>query len=185
MTPLLLSGPAVEPLSLAEAKSWLKLDSADEDQLVQSLITAARLAVEARTNRLLITQQWRLMMDAWPAEPSLSMPLAPVRSIVRLTTLDANGVGADVPPTLYGLDGNLDHARLVLGSPLPSPGQPVSGIWLDVTGGYGDASAIPEPLRLAMRQLIALWFGDRGDGGGRVPGFVLALLAPYRVRRLA
>ncbi len=64
MTPLLLSGPAVEPLSLVEAKSWLKLDSSDEDQLVQSLIASARLAVEAATNRLLITQQWRLMMDA-------------------------------------------------------------------------------------------------------------------------
>ena len=57
MIPLLMTAPAVEPLSLAEAKSWLRVDGADEDQLIQSLITSARLGVEATTNRLLITQQ--------------------------------------------------------------------------------------------------------------------------------
>ena len=54
--------------------------------------------------------------------------------------------------------------------------------------GYGDATAVPEAFRLAMRQLIALWFANRGDGGadtGRMPASVLALLAPYRIRRLA
>ena len=188
MMPLLISGPAVEPLSLAEAKSWLKLDISDEDQVVQSLIVAARLAVEAATNRLLITQQWRVMIDAWPMERILPLPLAPVRSVVRVRILDANCVGVDAPSNLYSLDGNLDRARLVLGSPLPNPGQPVSGVWIDLTVGYGDASAVPEAFRLAMRQLIARWFGDRGDGeavSAPMPGSVLALLAPYRLRRLA
>ena len=64
MTVILVSGPAVEPLSLAEAKSWIKVDASDEDALIQSLIVSARLAVEAATNRLLITQQWRLVIDA-------------------------------------------------------------------------------------------------------------------------
>ena len=188
MIPILVTGPAVEPLSLAEAKSWLRVDIGDEDPLIQSLIVSARLAVEAATNRLLITQQWRLLLDAWPSEFVLPLPLAPVRQIVRIRTIDAAGLSADLLASQYWLDGNLDRARLVLGAPLANPGQAVSGITIDVTVGYGDASAVPEPLRLAMRELVALWFANRGDGAfdsGRWPRSVLSRLAPYRVRRLA
>jgi uncharacterized phiE125 gp8 family phage protein len=64
MTPLLTFAPQTEPLSLEEAKSWLRVDTGDEDQLIQSLIVSARLAVEAATNRLLINQHWRLLLDA-------------------------------------------------------------------------------------------------------------------------
>ena len=188
MIALLLTAPVVEPLSLAEAKSWLRVDGADEDALIQSLITSARLGVEAATKRLLITQQWRLLMDAWPSDLLLPLPLAPVRQVVRVRITDAVGVSMDAPATQYRLDGNLDRARLLLSAPLPNPGQTISGISIDVTVGYGDATAVPEAFRLAMRHLIALWFGDRGDGGaqsGRMPACVQALLAPYRIRRLA
>lgn len=34
MSPILISPPAVEPLSLSEAKAWLRLDSAHEDEIV-------------------------------------------------------------------------------------------------------------------------------------------------------
>ena len=188
MIPLLMTAPAVEPLSLAEAKSWLRVDGADEDQLIQSLITSARLGVEATTNRLLITQQWRLLLDSWPSDLALPLPLAPVRQVVRVRIADAAGLFVEAPATQYRLDANLDRARLVLSAPLPNPGQTISGISIDLTVGYGDATAVPEALRLAMRHLIALWFANRGDGAGdhgRVPASVLALLAPYRIRRLA
>ena len=188
MTPVLITGPSVEPLSLAEAKSWLRVDTADEDQLIQSLITSARLAVEAATNRLLISQQWRLLLDAWPSGLVVPLPLAPVRQIVRIRMIDAAGLGADAPASQYRLDGNLDRARLVLSAPLPNPGLGVSGISIDLTVGYGDALAVPESFRLAMCELIALWFAHRGDSAvdsGRLPHSALILLAPYRIRRLA
>lgn len=188
MIPVLITGPSVEPLSLAEAKSWLRIDTADEDQLIQSLITSARLAVEAATNRLLISQQWRLLLDSWPPGLVVPLPLSPVRQIVRIRMIDAAGLGADAPASQYRLDGNLDRARLVLSAPPPDPGQTLSGIMIDVTVGYGDASAVPEPFRLAMRELVALWFANRGDNAvdsGRLPASAVALLAPYRIRRLA
>lgn len=188
MIPLLISAPASEPLSLQEARSWLRVDTADEDQLIQSLIVSARLAVEAATNRLLITQQWRLLLDGWPGDLTLNLPLAPVRQVVRITVADAAGGVVTVQATQYRLDGSLDFARLVLSPPLPNPGVSVSGVSIDLTVGYGDAAAVPEPLRLAMRHLIALWFANRGDGDGahgRLPLSVQSLLAPYRIRRLA
>ena len=66
MSPVLLASPSAEPVSLADAKAWLRIDTADEDSLVASLVPAARARVEAATRRLLVTQTWRLAFDAWP-----------------------------------------------------------------------------------------------------------------------
>jgi len=188
MTLLLITAPATEPLSLQEAKSWLRVDATDEVTLIQSLIVSARMAVEAATGRLLITQQWRLLLDCWPEELTLRLPLAPVRQVLRITIADAAGDSVTTQASQYRLDGSLDRARLVLIGPLPTPGVNVSGISIDVTVGYGEAAAVPEPLRLAMRHLIALWFANRRDGDvgkGVLPAGVQALLAPHRIRRLA
>ena len=81
MTTILLSGPLDEPLTLAEAKSHLRVDHGDEDTLIQSLITSARLHVETLTGRVLMTQSWRLVLDDWPRRNILSIPLGPVQAV--------------------------------------------------------------------------------------------------------
>jgi uncharacterized phiE125 gp8 family phage protein len=189
MTLVLVSGPSSEPVTLVEAKNWVKVTDGADDSLLQSLIVSARLAVEAATNRILITQQWRVTLDAWPSNGVLALPLTPVRSISRVRVLDGAGVARDQSLSLFTLDASLDRARIMLGSPLASPGVASGGISIDLVAGYGDAaSAVPEPLRLPVRQIIAVWFANRGDGdagAGGLPASVTALLAPYRIRRLA
>ncbi len=74
MTPILLSGPAIEPVSLAEAKAWLRVDHSSDDDLVSALLTAARLTLEAWARLMFITQSWRLVYDAWPAGAVLPVP---------------------------------------------------------------------------------------------------------------
>ena len=63
-----------------------------------------------------------------------------------------------------------------------------AGIALDVTVGYGDTALdVPEPLRQAMRLLIAHWYENRGlvvTGAmslAALPATVAALIAPYRM----
>ena len=65
-----------------------------------------------------------------------------------------------------------------------------AGIELDVTAGYGDAAIdVPEPLRQAIRLLVAHWYENRGliasgTTTSVLPSTVAALLAPYRVLSL-
>ena len=56
--------PASEPITLAEAKSHLRVTSNAEDALINSLIVAARDLCEHETGgRVLMTQTWELSLD--------------------------------------------------------------------------------------------------------------------------
>lgn len=184
----LLSGPAIEPLTLADVKSWVKVTDGADDLLLQTLIASARLAIEAATGRLLISQQWRLTLDAWPISAAVDLRLMPVRAISRLRVMDVSAAFIDVAPASYTLDAGDDRARLIFLTPPPAPASAFGGIQIDLVAGYGDAaSAVPEPLRLAMRQLVAFWHANRGDAEPlpeRLPAQVAALVAPFRARRL-
>ena len=198
MTPVLLVPPIGEPVSLTDAKAWLRIDTNDEDALVTSLITAARGTLEAATRRLFITQTWRLSFDASPAYgiaspfnfvgsltgPTLAIALAPVTSIVALRVYDAGDVPQIIDPATYRLGGAPDSAKIVSTSSPPPPGRAVAGIELDVVAGYGAATDVPQPLRQAMLMLVARWFENRGDGGDRdasvLPPAVTAMIAPFR-----
>jgi uncharacterized phiE125 gp8 family phage protein len=66
MNPILVEGPAVEPVSLADMKAHLRVDDDAEDALIEGLVKAARLMVEAASRRLLVSQTWRVLLDRWP-----------------------------------------------------------------------------------------------------------------------
>lgn len=68
MPAILLTPPAAEPLSLAQAKAFLRVEHDDDDELIAALIAGSRLHIEAQTRRALMTQSWRLVRDAWPQD---------------------------------------------------------------------------------------------------------------------
>ena len=47
MNMILLTGPSLEPVTLAEMKLWLKIDGSEDDNVINALIVSARLSVEA------------------------------------------------------------------------------------------------------------------------------------------
>ena len=57
--------PAVEPVTLTEAKAHLRIDGSAEDTLVSSLVTAARQWVEEYTDLTLVHTQWTLRTDSF------------------------------------------------------------------------------------------------------------------------
>lgn len=63
-----LTGPAAEPVTLAEVKAFLEVDAGDtaQDSTISMLALAARQWAEAFTRRRFITQQIGLYMDFFP-----------------------------------------------------------------------------------------------------------------------
>src|SRR5882724_3057083 len=90
MTSTLIAGPGAEPVTLAEAKAWCRVDATDEDALLTALIVAARLQVESLTGGALITQSWRLTVPC-PRGRVVPLPLVPVQA-VSSATADGNAI---------------------------------------------------------------------------------------------
>jgi uncharacterized phiE125 gp8 family phage protein len=191
MPSILLTGPASEPLTLAEAKAFLRVAHDDDDALIGALIASARLHVETQTRRALITQTWRVVRDRWPADGHLWISPAPLRDVVAARVYDAAGAAITIDPQAFIADGAAAPA-LVSFAPfaLPVPGRDRSGIELDVEVGYGDAASdVPEALRHAIRLLLTHWYENRGvvalaQSVAELPAAVGALIAPFRVLSL-
>ena len=192
--------PASEPVSLEEAKSWLRLDSGDEDAIVTALVASARAAVEAATSKLLVMQTWRLVLDEWPrvatgfcsvAPPGsamLTIPLGPVASITAIRIYDASGTPQVVSPATYALRGAPDDRWIDFIAAPPSPSRTRAGIEIDIVAGFGAPADVPQPLRQAILMLVARLYENRGDGMEPAPehlrGAVHSLIAPFRRPRL-
>ena len=189
MALILTSGPAAEPVTLAEAKAHLRVDGSAEDAIIASLITTARLHVEAALGLALITEGWSLVLDAWP-EDAVSLPIRPVQAVSAVKVTATGGGVAVLPVERYLLDGAGMPSRLIpVGGPFPDPGVPALGIEIAFTAGFGDAATdVPAPIRQALLLLIAHWFEHRepalDTAVTRIPSAVSELLLPYRAVRL-
>lgn len=192
MATVLLSGPAVEPISLAEAKAHLRVDTSGEDSLIQSLIMASRLHIEAALDLALITQSWRHQRDVWPPSRVLILPLRPIQGVTAVTLHDDDATSRSLDIENFVVDGFANPARLVWRGPgaVPAAGMIANGIEIDFVAGHGDATAdVPQPIRQALLLLIAHWYENRepveiGASATTIPAGVSELLMPYRRRQL-
>jgi uncharacterized phiE125 gp8 family phage protein len=187
MPAVLIEPPSSEPLSLLEAKNYLRVEHSADDTLIGAMIAAARMQVESRTRRALMTQTWRLVLDRWPSSGTIASPASPLREViaarVRDQAGDAQALDTDIfiantasSPGLIAFDaGRVIH-----------PVQDVASIEVDIEAGYGAASDVPAPLVQAIRLLLARAYEYRGepDKSHATPEGITELLAPYRVMSL-
>ena len=183
-----ISGPALEPLTLGEAKAFLRIDTDAEDALMSALIAAARRVVEAATGRALLAQSWRIVRDAWPPSGVFALPVAPVRALLAARVRAADGTAQELDLTLLRLVTARTPALVHLDpAQMPQPGARWAGIEIEVSAGYGELAAdVPEDLIQAVRLVLAHFHEHRDAQGDtvRLPATVAALLAPYKLVRL-
>jgi uncharacterized phiE125 gp8 family phage protein len=192
MTAYLLAGPATEPVTLAEAKAYLRVDGSDEDSFISTLITAARLHAESVTGRATISQSWRVVFDAWPADRKVRLPVAPLQSLTEIRAYDADGAATAL--ALAEFQPETGTAPAMLFVPNPVSDMPVirrhDALEIDYVAGYGDAPEdVPQDLRHAVLTLVGYWFENRdavivAGSGAVVPAGFELLVAPYRAVRL-
>ncbi|HET6390789.1 head-tail connector protein [Hyphomicrobium sp.] len=183
--------PAVEPVSVADAKAHMRIDGDDEDVLIASLLLTSRLHIEVALSLALVTQKWKLTLDRWPRGRDVELPLSPLRSIDEIRVKDAAGVASVVPAESYLVDIASRPPRLVWNNQVPpSPQVRANGIEIEITAGFGaSAESVPAPLKHAILMLTAHWYehrdpGEVGSSDARIPEAVSALINPFRTIRL-
>jgi uncharacterized phiE125 gp8 family phage protein len=183
----IISPPALEPVTLADAKAHLKVDTTDDDALIARLITSARARAEWHTGRALITQSWILWRDTWPCNGIVEIPLPPLQSVAAVTVYALDDSATVLDAATYQVDAASQPARLTLKATISPPInlRAINSVALQFTAGYGDnATDVPPGLCAALLELIAFLYEHRGEAPAELPSDVLALLAPYRLFHL-
>lgn len=183
MPAILLTPPAAEPLSLADAKAFLRVEHDADDALIGSLIAAARGEVEIATRRVLMTQTWRIVLHRWPAPRRIVSPVNPLQAVAAARVFDAAGEAQPVDAGDFLLDtASLPGVIELPRAGLPQPGRALAGIEIDVSAGHGGAADVPAPLVQAIRLLVARAYEHRdGMAADALSGEVGKLLAPFRL----
>src|SRR5690606_1371817 len=196
--PVLITPPAIQPVTLAEAKLHLRVDHNDEDTLIESLIRAATEHLDGWTGilgRYLVEQVWRQDHDRFARE--MIIPLGPVIAVQSITWRDPAGQLNTVPSGCYDLrtdeagnviirfdvdyvfSTNLHESRAVAitfkAGHITNHGSPAT-------------STVPDPLKVAILLLVGHWYQNReavnAAGMASLPFAVEALIAPYRRMQL-
>ena len=181
--------PAAEPVTLADVKAHLRLDTDADDTLLSGLIAAARQDVERATGLALIEQSWRIALDCWPRHGLATIPLHPVREITAVTAYGTEGEASLIDPAAYQADLVSRPARLLFEA-LALPLRAMNGIEIDFTAGYGEAGTdVPDLLCRAIVLLVAHWYEFRAGYGPAdqpvsYPAGYERLIAGYRAGRL-
>lgn len=177
----------VEPLLLSDVQSYLQLpprSPADpgEVNLLNFLISAARLEAEVQQNRDLVVKQWDLALDYWPG---YRVELrAPTRSVDLVQFEDSNGnfttmvPNVDYVPDVRKNPGCITPPFNAVTWPVFMP-WPSSAILVRFTSGF----AANDPwwqetggiVKAGMLRLISDWYNNRlpvAKGSGAMSDYV-------------
>jgi uncharacterized phiE125 gp8 family phage protein len=145
-----------EPITLAQAKAWLRVTHTDEDAIITALITAARQICEGYISKSFVERTVTAIVRNDLG--NVKLPYGPVGNITYVYDVDGN----EITGTEYTLTGVSDKR---LGYPMSSY------VKVIYTAGY---SVLPQQFKTALKMQLSWMYTHRGDDDGSV------ILSPYR-----
>lgn len=156
--------PATEPITVDELKTFARIDGDDEDTLLAEIITSVRKNIELYLGRSLIEQTFTLTMNYWPSMV-VELPMAPLRSIVQVYTIDENGVETEYDSSSYYAITSTTPGRLVLKSNSSFPvndTRDYSGYAIEYKAGYGTLTTdVPSSILNALKMWATIVYETR------------------------
>jgi uncharacterized phiE125 gp8 family phage protein len=177
--------PVSEPVTLGEAKSYLRIADTDDDTFVNALITAVRQRFESWAARSLITQTWTLWLDGFPrtgkrdapgdgyfelpvghfdeTKRQLEIPRPPLQPVAILQTYDSANTVTVFSSSNYLVDSASNPGRIALnqGAVWPTGLRAVNAVEIEFTAGYGNAPDVPDSIKQGILLWIKLLFADK------------------------
>ena len=167
-----------EPISLEDAKLYLRVDTDADDDLITMMISAARAEAEGKTRRVIRSSTWQ-----WTTAELLESSQVPVTPCSACTSIVVDG--AEVDPALYEFTpGGI--AVPLFASIVPTVDFPKGQAVVTLTCGYADG-AVPEDMLKWMFTRLGDFYEQRESyvSGSNFfefsRNFVDALLDPYLI----
>lgn len=157
MPTVLITGPTVEPVTLADALIQIDIDAPADSilntalgQKVTRAITSARFYCEGYARRVFMTQTWQWKLDGWPAYDtryderwynSLVLPKPPFQSVSSFTYTDTQGNTQDMFAYGFQVDPGSETQPARLTPPFAQPWPPLrmipNNVQVTFRCGYG------------------------------------------------
>lgn len=159
------TAPAVEPVSLAEAKIHLRVDHSDDDAHISALITTAREYCEMISRRAFVNRTLDLSLSGWPADGYIRLPYPPAVSVSSITYYKDDNTSATLSAADYILIADIDPAVVALAKDKSWPSdslRTVAPIRVRYVAGYGAAAtSVPGRFRQALLLAMGHWYENR------------------------
>lgn len=189
----IVTAPTQKPVSIADVKTFARIDIDDEDHLIDALIDAASAHIEGVLWRRLLTQTWRGYLENWPNGNAIILPFGRLQSVTSVKYTDTDGTEETFSSDSHHVDTVNEPGAIVLkyGESWPSVSLATSNpIEIEFVCGYGDERAdIPEPIKTAIKLFTVHLLENRdviytGPYEAReLPMSVTALMQNYRLMR--
>jgi uncharacterized phiE125 gp8 family phage protein len=169
----LSTGAVTEPVTLAEAKEYARIDGFNEDTLITSLIKMARIHCESYIGKSIVLKT--VTIDSFTFPYQFQMPYGPLTSelnISKCVTIDENNVET---PLQYRVNAGLFPKLFILG------GAQSYKFKLVYSAGF---TTVPDDIKLAIKMMVNTLYERREDFSDlqaiESPLGVKALLMPYK-----
>jgi uncharacterized phiE125 gp8 family phage protein len=162
-----LTQPAVEPVTLAEAKAHVRVDTDTDDAYISALITAAREWCEAYCDETFVHTQYRMTLDSFPVEIELPRPpmaTSGSATAVSITYTIEDQTTATLATSEYRVDRDAVPGvlRTNYNGSWPSHLLDYNAVAVTWWGGRdGDASSLPQRFKSAVLWLVGMWYERR------------------------
>ena len=176
--------PSVEPVTVAEAKAHLRVDTSNDDAYIGTLITAAREWCEQYLDRTLIHTQWAMRLDRFPPDSlqPIDLPRPPVvasgtATAVSVTFTSEVGSTATLTTAQYRVQRFETPGRVttVYGGTWPASREDNDAVVIQWWAGYGaSGTSVPAAIKNAILMYVHELYEKRGNA--EPPAAVRALL---------
>jgi uncharacterized phiE125 gp8 family phage protein len=163
--------PASEPITLEEAKAFLRVDGTDEDALITSLISVARSVCETYAGLSFAAQTRVVKLDRFPcSDKDIILPYGPVTAVTSVAYSDEDGNPQTVASGGYTVDMQSGLSKIRITESWPSTDRIMNNVVVTYTAGY---ATVPEVAKHAIKMTLASLYENRQD---EVVGTVTTLL---------
>jgi uncharacterized phiE125 gp8 family phage protein len=162
-----LTLPAIEPVTLAEAKHHCRVDTDNDDVYLSALIVAAREWCEEYCDATFLHTQYRMTLDYFPLH--IELPKPPMATSGTATAVSVVYKLSDQSTALldsstYRIDRDSTPGviRYNYSGSWPSHLFDFGAVEVTWWGGYGpDAVSISQRIKSAILWLVGLWYEKR------------------------